>query len=184
MSGRSVAGLLAASLALTVPAAAEVIDTAAGGFTVRTVVDIAASPQIVYTKLSEQIGSWWDSAHTYSGDAARLSIDPRPGGCFCERLDGGGVQHMEVVYAQPATRLRLQGGLGPLQGEAVTGRLTFEFEETGEGTRLSLVYKVVGYVPTGLAAWAAPVDGVLTQAVARLKRFVETGSPTQAGLRR
>lgn len=178
MNRHRVACIVASSLVLAGPAAADVLDAAAGGFTVQTVVEIAAPPEIVYAKLSQEVGSWWDSAHTYSGDAARLSIDPRPGGCFCERLDGGGVQHMEVVYAQPATRLRLQGGLGPLQGEAVTGRLTFELEEKGEGTRLTLVYKVVGYVPTGLEAWAAPVDGVLAEAVARLKRFVESGSPT------
>ncbi|MDX1644046.1 MAG: ATPase [Thermoanaerobaculia bacterium] len=158
-------------------ATAEVVDAAAGGFTVRTVLDVGAPPDEVYSALTENVGSWWDPAHTYSGDAARLSIDARPGGCFCERLDAGGVQHMEVVFASHGVRLRLEGGLGPLQAEAVTGHLSWDLEATESGARLTLTYKVVGYAPGGLEAWAAPVDSVLSQAATRLVRFVETGKP-------
>lgn len=177
MTARTPACALALGLLLVAPATAEVVDASGAGFTVRTVVEVAAPPATVYEALVGAVGSWWDPAHTYSGDASRLSIDARPGGCFCEALEGGGVQHLEVVYAQPATRLRLKGGLGPLQGEAITGHLTFDLEPNGEGTRVTLTYKVVGYAPKGLEAWAAPVDGVLAQALGRLDRFVETGSP-------
>lgn len=159
------------------PATAEVVDAAAGGFTVRTVLDVGASPDQVYRALTEDVESWWDPGHTYSGDSARLSIDARPGGCFCERLDGGGVQHMEVVFASAGARLRLKGGLGPLQAEATTGHLSWDLEATESGARLTLTYKVVGYTPGGLEAWAVPVDTMLSQTAARLVRFVETGEP-------
>lgn len=168
---------LIASLAAATAATGEVVDAAAGGFTVRTMVEIAAPPGEVYRALVEEVGSWWSPQHTYSGDAGRLSIDPRPGGCFCERLDDGGVQHMEIVNLEAPSLLRMKGGLGPLQAEAVTGHLTWQLEAVEAGTRLTLTYKVAGYVPAGLDTWASPVDGVLAESVERLKSFVETGSP-------
>ena len=90
---------------------ADVIDSAPAGFTVKVVVDVAAPSQRAYQALTERIGSWWDKDHTWSGNAANLSIDARPGGCFCERLANGGVSHMTVIY-EPGRLLRMSGGLG------------------------------------------------------------------------
>jgi hypothetical protein len=106
-----------------------------------------------------------------------MSIEARPQGCFCERLESGGVRHMTVVYANPGKLLRLVGGLGPLQSEAVTGSLSWNLGEHEGGTRLIVTYKVAGYTTEGLDQWAGPVDEVLAQAARRLKKFVETGSP-------
>src|SRR5688572_3191875 len=84
------------------------------GFLVRHTTTIGAPPGRVYDALVQQIGSWWSSAHTFSGDARNLSIDARPGGCFCEKLkDGGGLEHMRVIYVAPGEMLRLSGALGP-----------------------------------------------------------------------
>ncbi len=47
---------------------------------------IQASPDEVYSKLVHNVGSWWDPAHTISNDAANLSIEEKPMGCFCEKL--------------------------------------------------------------------------------------------------
>ena len=60
------------------------------GFLVKFEVSVNAPVAKVYDALVGQIGSWWDSEHTYSGDAKNLSIDARPGGCFCEKLPNGG----------------------------------------------------------------------------------------------
>src|ERR1700704_6205463 len=98
---------------------ADVVDSAPNGFTVKVAADAAAPAARVYQALTQQIASWWDKAHTWSGNAAYLSIDARPGGCFCEKLPNGGVQHMTVLYADPGKLLRLSGGLGPLQDLAV-----------------------------------------------------------------
>ena len=50
------------------------------------------------------------------------SLDPRPGGCFCEPLEGvGGIEHMRVTFVQPDERIVLTGSLGPLLYEATSG---------------------------------------------------------------
>jgi uncharacterized protein YndB with AHSA1/START domain len=95
------------------------------GFEVATMATIAAPPDRVYAVFGE-VGHWWDSSHTFSRDAANLSMELRAGGCFCERLkDGGSVQHLQVVYAAPGQELRLRGALGPLQTEGVDGTLSW-----------------------------------------------------------
>ena len=99
---------------------ADVADSAANGFTVKLAIAIEAPPQDVYSRLVHNVGDWWDPTHTFSGDAHNLSIDDKPMGCFCEKLPGGGgVRHLEVVYADPGKRLVLIGGLG---AAAIHGR--------------------------------------------------------------
>src|SRR5262249_46755348 len=105
-------------------ASAEVADSAAGGFTVKTSVEVRASAQDVY-KSFIRVGDWWDASHTYSGDAHNLRIEEKAEGCFCETLPNQGVvRHMEVVYLDPGKMVRLTGGLGPLQAMAATGSMT------------------------------------------------------------
>jgi len=88
-------------LAIAGPAVAEVKSVAPSGFEVASTATIAAPPDRVYSALGD-IAHWWSPSHTFSRDAANLSIELRAGGCFCERLKGGGsVQHMQVVYAAP-----------------------------------------------------------------------------------
>ena len=156
-------------------ASADVVDTAPGGFTVKIVAEVAAPPARVYQALTDRIGSWWDKDHTYSGDAANLSIDAGPGGCFCERLPGGGgVSHMTVIYAEPGKMLRLSGGLGPLQDLAVAGVMSWKLSEAAGKTTIEVTYKVSGYLPGpgGVGGLAAPVDAVLSAQVRRLAQFV------------
>lgn len=160
------------------PAGAEVIESAASGFSVKSVARIAASPDRVYAALVQDVGRWWDPAHTYSGDSRNLSIDPKPGGCFCERLgEQGGVQHLTVVFVAPRQRLRLAGGLGPLQETGVAGSLTWDFAVRDDATEVTVTYVVGGYRPGGLQALASPVDSVLNGQLQRLKNFVEGRTP-------
>lgn len=80
-------------------AAAEVADSSASGFTIKTTLSIQAAPDEVYRQLIH-VGDWWDSVHTFSRDAHNLSIEERAGGCFCEKLpNGGGVRHLEVLFS-------------------------------------------------------------------------------------
>lgn len=155
---------------------AAVADSSAAGFLVHHETVIHAPAADVYTAITN-VGSWWDGAHSWSGRAENLSIDPRAGGCFCEKLPNGSVQHMTVVYADPGKQMRLAGGLGPLQGLAASGAMTFALKGGDDGTRVSLDYMVGGYMPGGIGALAHPVDGVLGIQFARLTRFVETGKP-------
>lgn len=155
------------------PAAAEVKSATEQGFEVGSVTTIAAPPTKVYAALVD-IGSWWNPDHSFSGDAKNMTIDSRPGGCFCEKLpDGGGVEHMRVAYVQPGQVLRLRGGLGPLQGEGVEGALTWTLKPAGAGTAIEMSYVVGGYVRMGAAKLAPLVDMVLGEQMARLKAEAE-----------
>jgi hypothetical protein len=158
------------------PLHAAVADSASNGFTVKLELNIQAPPQEVYGRLVHNVGDWWNSMHTFSGDAHNLSIDDKAMGCFCEKLaDGGSVRHLEVVNADPGKALVLTGALGPLQSIAAAGSLSIRLSAAGNGTKLAVVYAVAGYLPTGMNAWAAPVDSVLTEQFTRLKSLVETG---------
>jgi len=160
-------------VAATEPAAAEVKSATANGFEVATTVTVAAPPDRVYAALGE-VARWWDPAHTFSRDAANLSLELRAGGCFCERLkDGGSVQHLQVVYAAPGVGLRLRGALGPLQTEGVDGTLSWTLKPVEGGTSLTQSYVIGGYVRGGTEQWAPKVDRVLDEQLRRLKSFVE-----------
>jgi uncharacterized protein YndB with AHSA1/START domain len=170
--------LLLALFAL-VPARAfpEVADSSAAGFTVKITTVIEAAPAEVYRRFLE-IGDWWNPQHTWSGDARNLSIEPKAGGCFCEKLpNGGGVRHMEVVHVAPAKTLVLAGGIGPLQSIAATANMSIQLAPQGAATSLVLVYAVAGYLPAGMNTWAQPVDSVLAEQMTRLKSYVEKSRP-------
>lgn len=156
------------------PTRAEVSDSSAAGFTVKIGVTVAAPARAAFLALVDEVGDWWDPAHTYSGASENLTIDPYAGGCFCEQLEGdGSVEHMEVVYVEPGKMLRMIGGLGPLQGLGVCGSMTWEFADTDSGSRIDMTYAVGGHLAGGLAAWAGGVDQVLSGQVARLKEHIE-----------
>jgi uncharacterized membrane protein len=160
-------------------AAAEVIDSSGNGFTIKVAVTIQAPPADVYHRLIHDVGDWWDSAHTFSGNAHNLSIEEKPMGCFCEKLPGGGsVRHMEVIYFEPGKALGLSGALGPLQALAATGSMRFRIAPAESGSRLELTYAVGGYLKAGLDTWAKLVDTVLLEQITRLKNYMERGDPS------
>jgi uncharacterized protein YndB with AHSA1/START domain len=110
---------------LCLPAAAAVVSVAPNGCTVRQTVHLAASPQQVYDALIVP-AKWWSPEHSFSRDSANFTLDARAGGCFCEKLPGGGsAEHMTVVFAAPGKALTLRGTLGPFQGQAVEGALSW-----------------------------------------------------------
>jgi hypothetical protein len=170
---------IAVSSIFSTTATAEVVESSAMTMKIKEVIELAAPVDKAYASFLK-IGSWWDKEHTFSGDAANLSLDARPGGCFCERLpDGGGVLHLTVVFVAPNQRVTLSGALGPLQTTGVTGAMSFSFvpKPSQPGSQVVLVYNVGGYYPNGLQSIAPNVDEVLSQQMQRLKNLIETGSP-------
>ena len=178
-------GNLVASLAVLIVfgvsplARAEVLDADAHGFTIRIVTDIDAERTEVYRAAVDDVGKWWHSDHTISGFAENMHIDAGVPGCFCEDLgQGAGIVHMMVTYLSPGIIVRLSGGLGPLGLMGVDGNMTWEFDDAEEhGTIVTLNYAVGGYYAKGLDTIAPAVDGVLAEAMARLRAFAETGDP-------
>jgi len=147
------------------------------GFTIHTTLSLSVPPARAYAAMVE-VGKWWGSDHTWSGDASNLSIDPKPQGCWCEKLpNGGGVRHMNVVFAAPGKMLRLEGGLGPLQAMAVAGSMTWKFDASEKGTAVDVTYVVGGYNPGGFKELSGGVDAVLKAQIDRYKRYAETGKP-------
>jgi uncharacterized protein YndB with AHSA1/START domain len=170
---------LALFLAGAGPASAEVKSVTPNGFEVASAATIAAPSDRVYAALGE-VDHWWSPSHTFSRDAANLSMELRAGGCFCERLkDGGSVQHLQVVYAAPGQGLRLRGALGPLQTEGVDGTLSWTLKPGEGGTNVTSSYVLGGYIRSGMEQWAPRVDRVLDEQLQRLKSYVEGKSPAQ-----
>ncbi len=154
-------------------AAADVVSAAANGFEVRETVHVAAPPDKVYAELLVP-AHWWNSAHTFSGNAANYTLDARAGGCWCESLPGGGsVEHMQVVYVSPGKVLRLRGALGPFQALAVDGVLTWSVKSAAEGSDVSLTYALGGYFKDGTDELSKAADRVLGEQVERLKKSIE-----------
>ena len=151
------------------------------GFLVKFNVSINAPAAKVYDAMVKQVGSWWNPDHTYSHDAKNLSIDPRPEGCFCEKLpDGGGIEHLRVVYVAPPQMIRFSGALGPLQASGVAGSMTWKLTGAADSTRLDFSYSVGGFISGGFEKIAPAVEAMLREQVDRLKLFVETGRPTKS----
>lgn len=163
----------AALIVFTAPARAEVVSTVEGRLVIRNVAQIAAPPAKVYEALG-RIGSWWESSHTYSGNAANMTMRLEPGACFCEALPGGGVKHGEVVLAIPGQTLRVLGAFGPLQELGAAAALTFQLKPGNDGgTQVIQTYQVGG-LDQGTLKLAPVIDTVIGAQLKGLKRHVET----------
>lgn len=163
-------------------AAADVLDAEPGGFSLANELIVDAPRADVWRAAVAEVGGWWSSDHTISGDAGNLSIDAVPQGCFCEAIgEHAGVVHLTVTFVNPGVMLRLTGGLGPLGLMGVDGNMTWEFFDADGKTRVRFAYVVGGYRPGGLDAVAGPVDFVIAEALARLKAYVESGDPDDVG---
>jgi uncharacterized protein YndB with AHSA1/START domain len=172
------AGILAIGF-YTAPVAAEVVESSEDHFVTRNSVTVKAGPKAAWLELIAP-GGWWNKAHSWSGDAANLSLTPQGGGCFCERIPekesssivglSGSAQHMTVVMAEPMKVLRMRGALGPLQSEPVDGVLTVTMQPdkaTG-GTKLVWEYVVSGHMRFEVAKISKAVDGVMSEQLSRL----------------
>lgn len=165
---------LLAVAALPAVAGAEVLATGPAGFRLALERTVAATPDATWRVLLD-VGSWWNDEHTYSGKAGNMSLEPRAGGCFCERYDGGEIEHMRVAYVSPAAKqLVMSGGLGPLLWQGAGGTLAITLAATPGGTLVKWEYRVSGFEPKGWDATAPLVDKVLGEQLESLARLVET----------
>jgi uncharacterized protein YndB with AHSA1/START domain len=168
------------ALLISPSARADVTSSAAGAFLITATADVATPPDRTWRALT-QIGRWWSPDHSYSGDPVRrMTLDPRGGGCFCERWGGNSVEHgrvLAVMDNEGVRTLRVQGALGPLQDMGVSGILTFTVSPNASGTRIVMTYRVAGDPGLGLDRIATPVDHVLMEQFGRLTRYADTGAP-------
>ena len=183
--------LSAILFALSTPAAAEVKTKADNGFSVFHTADVDATPDAIWQRVISP-KDYWNKEHSWSGSVAGFTLDPRPGGCFCEAIEetlpdgqvkiSGNVEHMRVIFAQPGKVLRMQGALGPLQSEAVLGTLTVAIApaKSGNGTTVSFTYVVGGYLRYKPDDISAIVDKVIGAQFAGLIKPFAGGAPADA----
>jgi uncharacterized protein YndB with AHSA1/START domain len=169
--------LLIPALLLTSPAAAEVLSASDHGFEIQQTVNLVIPQPKAFVAFG-QVGQWWGKGHTYSGEASRMSLQIRPGGCLCETLDGGGgIEHMRVTYVQPGERIVLTGSLGPLLYEATAGVMDVKFERIAGGTRVVMNYRAAGFAKGGAEKIAPLVDQVLGEQMKRFRAYAAGGAP-------
>jgi hypothetical protein len=165
------------ALFLPTPAAAQIVDRHADGFTLRYADTVEVGRGDVAMAV-EAMGAWWDGDHTYTGSAANLSLDPRVGGCFCEAMPDGSMFEHGRITALDDDHLVLDAPLGPLKGMATRAELTFTWPDTASRTHdetgVVMVFVVQG---PGLGAFADAVDQVMGGQHARLLHLIEHGTP-------
>jgi uncharacterized protein YndB with AHSA1/START domain len=170
MCRRHRVGLCLAFLVLPLSPAtrAEVVAVAPAGFHLKLERTLAAPPDDAWAALLA-VGGWWDDEHTYSGKGANMTLEPRAGGCFCERYDGGEIEHMRVAYVSAAAKqLVMTGGLGPLLWMGASGSLAITLTAVDGATAMKWEYRVSGFEPKGWEATAPLVDKVLGEQLDRL----------------
>ena len=151
---------IASAMSVAFPAQAEVKDSAPNGFTIENSQTVPVDPRTAWNALVNDVGRWWPKDHTWWGDASKLSIQQRVGGCFCE-IDGDRqAWHMTVAFVDPERTMRMTGGLGPLQGMGLDGALEWRFEKVEAGTQITLWYRAGGYTPDDLRKFVPVVDKV------------------------
>ncbi len=162
------------ALAWSGPARAEIKDQSASGFTVENSQWVPVEPLVAWRALLD-VGRWWPADHSWWGQSSNLSIEPVAGGCFCE-IDGSRqARHMSVVFVEPGKLLRMQGGLGPLQGMGLGGVLEFRLMAEDGGTRITLWYRAGGYAPDDLSRLVPVVDRVQAAQLLGLAEFLRDG---------
>ena len=167
------AALSAVSLAaLAGSAAAEVAARSENGFSLVYERPVTASAEAVLEAVGRP-AAWWSDAHTYSGSAANLSVDLRPGGCWCEALPGGGVKHAEAVLVWPEQRMvRFDAPFGPLQSIGADAVLTMRWEDGEDGAGRMLKWTFVVHGP-GAGAMADAIDAVTGEQFGRLAAHLD-----------
>lgn len=168
----------ACTMGSAVPAAAEVVEQGDDSFITRDSAEVRATPRETWMALI-QPKLWWNDSHTWSADAANMSLVPSAGGCFCEKIPGegdipldGSAQHAVVVQAVPDKALRLRGSLGPLQAIPATGILTVTLEEIEDGTKITWHYHVGNVSGFPIDTISSAVDGVMSQQLAGLRDYL------------
>lgn len=154
---------LAGSLVVAASAQAEVIERSANRFVLRYQAPVDATVHDIQMGLVA-LPVWWDSNHTYSGDAANLSLDLAPDGCWCERLaDGTDFDHGRTVLADDEGAM-FAAPFGPLRGRTQRADLDMSWPLVDGYRQLTWDFVVEG---ENIGAMADAVDGVMEAGYAR-----------------
>jgi hypothetical protein len=87
--------------------------------------------------------------------------------------DGGGVEHLRIIYLAPGSQIHFEGALGPLQNMATHGRMVWKIEPAESGSTITFTYHVTGFMEGGFEGLAPAVDGVVGEQLSRLGGYVK-----------
>jgi uncharacterized protein YndB with AHSA1/START domain len=163
--------IAAIALVAASAAPAEVVSADPHGLVLRHNVTLVVPTEVAFRAFGN-LPAWWNAKHSYSGDAANMSLTLTPGGCLCERLPaGGGIEHLRVTYVDPGKTIVFTGALGPLLYEAASGVMSVKFERIAGGTRVTLDYRLAGFAAGGGDTIAPAVDQVLGDQMKRFRAY-------------
>jgi hypothetical protein len=101
-------------------------------------VRVAASVDVVWRSLVEDVGAWWP--HSFS-EEPKISMEPWVGGRFMEEWDGGSALYALVTHMVTGARLTISGPMG-MRGArqyVKTYELTVDGDETIVRTTASML---------------------------------------------
>ena len=118
-------------------------------------------PTPAWKAFVHDVGKWWPADHSWWGDASKLSISEKVGGCFCEINGAQQAWHMTVTFVDPGKtdahdrRPGSAAGHGPRMA-----RWNGVSSEEKGGTRITLWYRAGGYTPDDLSKFVPVIDKV------------------------
>lgn len=151
----------------SLPGQADIIKAAPDHYTLKHEMQSSLSPQDMWSRLIKP-ETWWHPDHSYSGDAANLSLDAQAGGLWREDWPGGSTAHGQVLYIKSGEQMRLNAPFGPLQGLGVNVVWTITITVDGEGSMVTFDEIANGTSESGLDKLAPAVDFVKGEAIKRL----------------
>ena len=158
---------------MTLPALAKIDSQSEQHFVVKHEFSVDTPVTQVFQKF-RQVDKWWEGDHSFTGDASNLYFDFDKQRCFCEQVPNGGfVEHLRVIHVMDNQKVVFSGGLGPLQEHPVSGKLIWQFEQQDGKTKISLEYRVFGFIVGGMDKWPSAVDYVLSVQVKRLQELLD-----------
>lgn len=160
--------LLASAAAAFSVSHAEVVSTSATGFRLQHEATSPLAPDALWARLMEP-ATWWDGDHSYSGDAANLSLGDKAGDYWREDWAEGSVIHGQILVVKSGEELLLSAPFGPLveTGAACVWKIQIQPSEDG-GTVITSTHLIAGSPGTGLEELAGPVDFVMSNGINRL----------------
>ena len=120
------------------PASAAVLSAGDHGFEIQHSVNLVVPQPEAYNAFG-RVGQWWNSEHTYSGDARQNDAPAsRREAAFASRsMMAAASSICGSTFVQPGERIVLTGSLGPLLYEATTGVMDVKFERIAGGSRVT-----------------------------------------------
>lgn len=157
-----------AMLGFPVQADAEVLSASPTHFKLRHEAASPMSAEALWERLVDP-AAWWHPDHTYSGDAANLSLELAAGGAWREDWEGGSVEHGRVLLVEQGRTLRLAAPFGPLQGVGAYTIWTISVRPGDDGGSVVVFDEIsTGPATADLAGLAEAVDFVKGEAISRL----------------